>query len=178
MPIREVLETERLVLREFTLADLDSLHGILSDPVTMSFWPKPFDRAATQRWIERARESYATHGFGRYAVTLKQTGELIGDCGFLRVEVNGVPENDLGYILAKNHWGRGYATEAARGCLRYGFEQLRLARIVANMESKHLKSKKVAETIGMRFECEFINQRNRNLPTLLFSQTSSEQRQP
>lgn len=159
--------TSRLVLRRFTLADLPTLHAILSDPVTMQFWPAPFDLAATERWVQRSLDAYA-NGFGRYALILKNSGALIGDAGLMHIDVNGNPENDLGYILDKSYWGQGLATEAAASILEYG-KYLGLTRIVASMETKHLASRRVAEKVGFRFEYEFINARNRNLPTSLLA---------
>jgi len=167
--MQTTLETDRLRLRELTRDDVGPLHSILSDPVTMQFWPQPFDLEAVERWVQRSMDSYRDLGFGRYAVLLKSTGELIGDCGFMKVEVNGVQENDLGYIIDKQYWGQGYAAEAAKACLQYGLTNLKMKRIVASMESKHLASKAVAEKIGLYLEREFINTRNRNLPTFLFS---------
>jgi RimJ/RimL family protein N-acetyltransferase len=154
---------------ESALADTDRLYQTFSDPVTMQFWPKPFDREGAESWVQRALSAYHELGFGRYAVILKASGEWIGDCGFMRTQVNGSQENDLGYIFDKKYWHRGLATEAAAACLRYGWKNLGMRRIVANMETKHLASKAVAEKIGMRLEREFLNPRNRNLPTFLFS---------
>jgi [ribosomal protein S5]-alanine N-acetyltransferase len=164
--MEKVLETERLILRKFTEKDLPQLHEILSNPETMKFWPAPFTLEQTQRWLNR---SITANKLTRYAVILKENGELIGDFGFMRTEVNGVEENDLGYIFSKEYWGKGLATEAASTCLKYGKEILQLERIVASMENKNIASKRVAEKIGMKLEREFINARNRNLPTLLFS---------
>lgn len=165
----QILETDRLILREITPADTDRLHQILSDPITMQFWPKPFDRDGAERWVHRSVTAYRDLGFGRYAVILKSSGELIGDCGFMRVEVNGVEENDLGYILDRKFWNQGFATEAAKACLHYGLHELKMKRIVASMETKNLASKAVAKKIGLRLEREFLNARNRDLPTYLFS---------
>lgn len=167
--MRKILETDRLILRELTLEDVDRIYQILSDPITMQFWPKPFDYEGAERWVRRSVEAYRDLGFGRYAIVLKPLGLLIGDCGFMRVEVNGVQENDLGYILDKKYWNQGFATEAAKACLQHGLEQLKMNRIVASMETKNLASKAVAEKIGLRLEREFTNPRNRDLPTFLLS---------
>jgi RimJ/RimL family protein N-acetyltransferase len=104
----------------------------------MQFWPKAFDRAGSERWVQRSIDAYRDLGFSRYGIILKSSGELIGDCGFMRIEVNGVQENDLGYILDKKYWGQGYATEAAKACLQYGFDKLNMKRIVASMETESL----------------------------------------
>jgi ribosomal-protein-alanine N-acetyltransferase len=163
------LETERLLLRKLTIADVEAMHRILSDPVTMQFWPKPFDLEGSRRWVQRSIDAYEQTHLGRFAIILKEDGRLAGDCGFMRSEVNGVQENDLGYILGKEFWGKGFATEAAAACLKYGITVLGLKRIVASMATHHLASKRVAEKIGLKLEREFINSRNRDLPTFLLS---------
>jgi [ribosomal protein S5]-alanine N-acetyltransferase len=166
--VEKILETERLILRRLNLADIEPMAAILADPKTMQFWPKPFDNGSAERWVKRSLGAYSS-GLGRFAVILKSERRLIGDCGFMRTEVNGVLENDLGYILDNAFWGKGLATEVAHACLQYGIKSLGLRRIVASMETKHLASKAVAEKIGFQMELEFINSRNRNLPTYLLS---------
>ncbi len=85
----------------------------------MSFWPAPFTTEQTSQWIERSIKSYAENGFGRFAVELKESGKLIGDCGILISELDRKPEYDLGYIIYAEYWGKGYGTEAARSALEY-----------------------------------------------------------
>jgi ribosomal-protein-alanine N-acetyltransferase len=163
------IETDRLILRPMIPDDIDTMYKILSDPITMRFWPAPFDRPATERWVKRSIDSFREFGFGRFAMINKSSGELIGDCGFMRTEVNGALENDLGYILDRAYWGQGLASEAARACLDHGLKNLGFSRIVASMETGHLASKAVAEKIGLRVQLEFRNQRNRGLATFLMA---------
>ncbi|HEY9657554.1 MAG TPA: GNAT family N-acetyltransferase, partial [Allocoleopsis sp.] len=87
-----LLETKRLLLREMTLQDVDELLAVFSDPEAMQFYPKPFDRPMTQAWIERNIQRYAQDGFGLWAVILKESGKLIGDCGLVMQEVDGEAE--------------------------------------------------------------------------------------
>jgi RimJ/RimL family protein N-acetyltransferase len=82
-----VLETPRLSLREFQFEDLDALAAILSDPETMRYYPMSFDRAGVADWIQRNRTRYANDGYGLWAMILKSTCELIGDCGLVRQNV-------------------------------------------------------------------------------------------
>ena len=164
-----VWTSERLLLRRWTLDDLDALHAILSDPTTMRFWPAPLDRNATGAWIERNLQRYREDGFGRWALLLRRSGELIGDCGLMRLPVDGRVENDLGYIVHHPFQGHGYATEVAAACLRYAIDTLQLTRVVANMPADHHASARVAEKIGMHLERSFRNPRNRDLPTLLYA---------
>lgn len=163
-----VAETSRLVLRVFQPEDVGDFYRIVSDSENMKFWPTPFDRPKAEGWIERSIENYSQSRLSRFAVVFKQSGKLIGDCGFIRLNVNGHDEWDLGYILDMAYWGEGLATEAALAALEYG-KSVGLKRIVANMATDHLASKRVAEKIGMTMECTFNNTRNRNLPTFLLA---------
>ncbi|MBY9078838.1 GNAT family N-acetyltransferase [Paenibacillus sp. HN-1] len=164
----KVLETERLIIRQYTTGDFDVIYGILSDPVTMSFWPKPFDKEQVTHWIERNMRSYQENGFGRWLIVLKERDVIIGDCGIMKSEINSKLENDLGYIIDQHYWKQGYGTEAARACMHYAFDGLQLDSICINMPVDHVSSRRVAELIGMKLETEFNNSRNRNIRTYLF----------
>jgi [ribosomal protein S5]-alanine N-acetyltransferase len=178
-----MLETERLILRPWTYEDHESLHRILSDPVTMQFWPAPFTPEQTRGWISNILAHYATHGYGRMAVVLRASGAIIGDCGVMNLEINGRPEHDLGYIIHHPYWRQGYAVEAASACLSHSIDTLGLTRVVANMAVDHTGSMRVAERLGMRRERTFANPRNRGIMTHLYvfecdrpSQTGSSER--
>ncbi len=162
-----MIETPRLLLREYTLEDVPTLHRIQSDATTMKFWASPFTEANTRSWIERAIASYESNGFGRYAGILKSTNSHIGDVGMMRVPVNGKDEIDLGYIIHADHWRNGYGIEAATAILQFGMEK-KLPRIVANMAHDNIASQRVAERLGMMKELEFINARNRDILTYLY----------
>jgi len=164
-----ITETSRLLIREYFASDMPLLHKILSDPETMGFWPEPFSPGQTKAWIERSLNSYKKKGFGRCAVVLRETGELIGDAGILKSEINGKTENDLGYIIHYPFWNNGYGTEAAGAILARSLDSVGLRRIVSNMAYNHHASARVAEKIGMKKELEFINRRNRGLLTFLYS---------
>jgi [ribosomal protein S5]-alanine N-acetyltransferase len=163
-----IAETERLLLCPYEKGDAAILHPIVSDPITMSHYPDPFSMERTKAWIQRSLDLYSSEGFGRYGVKLKTTGEYIGDVGFFRSVVNGKEEIDLGYILAKEYWGRGYATEAARACLDLAKKHRWFSRIVIQMAHENVPSRKVAERLGARLELDFVNPKNRDLPTHLF----------
>lgn len=164
-----VMETPRTVLREYQTDDLMPLHVILSDPITMQFWPAPFTPEATTGWIDRQIRGYAERGYGRWAVLDRQSGEQIGDVGFLYTEVNRQMEIDLGYIIHYPYWRQGFAFETAQACLDYARSQLPIGRVVANMAHDHVASRRVAEKLGMHFAGDFLNTRNRNIRTLLYT---------
>jgi RimJ/RimL family protein N-acetyltransferase len=153
--VNVVLETERLLLREFAPEDVGALEGILGDPVAMQYYPVPFDRAEVENWIRRNRARYRDCGFGLWAMLLKDSGELIGDCGcFVRVfeELGGNAEFELGWHVRRDLWGRGYATEAARCCIDYAFSSLGAERIIALVRPENKSSCRVAEKSGMNCE--------------------------
>jgi [ribosomal protein S5]-alanine N-acetyltransferase len=151
-----ILETERLILREFAPEDLDSLAAVLCDPHTMRFYPAPLDRAGVFEWIDRNRRRYADMGHGLWAMLLKQTGEVIGDCGLTIQNIDGVDEIEIGYHVRHDHWGHGYAPEAARSCRDYGFANLNVERLISLIRPENLPSRRVAEKIGMHLWKEVI----------------------
>ena len=170
-----MIETNRLILREWEQADLNDLYKILSDPETMSFWPEPFSREGVQSWIDHSKQSFKEFGFGRMAILLKDSKKIIGDCGFKRATIDGKEENDLGYIVYKDYWGQGFGSEATLAALKFGIQELGLRRIVANMEVTHLASRAIAEKMGLTLEKTFLNPRNRNKKTLLLSWNVGEE---
>ena len=144
-----ILETQRLLLREFVPEDVDALAAILSDPETMRFYPAPLDLAAVGAWIERHRQRYADAGHGLWAMILKSSGELIGDCGLTRQIVDGADEIEIGYHVRRDLWGRGYAPEAARACQDYGFTRLGVDHLISLIRPENLPSRRVAEKTGL-----------------------------
>jgi RimJ/RimL family protein N-acetyltransferase len=155
--IRFPIETDRLLLRPFTLADAEALHEVWGDPAAERFggpgWPRPETVDDTRRYLEPIVAGQAERGYASWAVIEKTSGRLIGDCGLFLADGVG-PEIELAYGLAPDVWGRGYATEAAAACVRVGFEQLGVARIVADVDLSNTASIRVLEKIGMRLERE------------------------
>ena len=147
--MKVILETPRLTLREFVPEDAVALSLVLSDPETMRFYPAPFDRAGVDDWIDRNRRRYASDGVGLWAMVLKSTGELIGDCGIMKQEVDGEPWYEIGYHLRREFWGQGLATEAAQACKAWGFDHLTVDRMISLIRPENLPSRRVAERNGM-----------------------------
>jgi RimJ/RimL family protein N-acetyltransferase len=147
-----ILETERLFLRSFTPEDGQLVYDLNKDPDVTIYTGDPV------RNLDHAQEilesnilpQYALYNHGRWAVHEKEGGAFIGWCGLkTRSERNN--EIDLGYRFVKNSWGKGYATEAAFACLKYGFEKLGLHRIVGRAMPGNAASVKVLEKIGMHY---------------------------
>lgn len=150
------LETERLRLRMFSPGDSFHLSAITRDPEVMRFIGegRPISKEETAANLESIISAFRHRGFGRWAVVYKETGRLIGYCGFsANVAVAGV---ELAYLLARPFWGRGLATEAARACLRYAFEELRLPSVSALTRPGNQRSRRVMEHLGMKFLRETV----------------------
>jgi [ribosomal protein S5]-alanine N-acetyltransferase len=145
----KIFETARLALREFAPEDATDLAKILSDPETMRFYPEPYDQEGVQRWIERNRERYKNDGVGLWAMVLKSTKELIGDCGIILQKVDGELLYEVGYHLRRDFWGHGLATEAAVACRDWAFANLKADRLVSLIRPENLPSRRVAERNGM-----------------------------
>lgn len=117
-----VLETPRLLLRELTAADFGALYDVLADSDIMRHYPYTFDERRVRGWISKNIERYRDFGFGLWAVVLKETGGMIGDCGITMQFINGRIEPEIGYHLHRDWQKRGYAREAARACRDWAFE--------------------------------------------------------
>jgi len=144
-----VLETSRLILREFVAEDRDALARVISDPETMRHYPAPYDLAGVEQWISRNRSRYVKDGHSLWGMVLKSSGELIGDCGLIRQEVDGDSLVEIGYHVRRDHWGKGLAPEAAAACRDYGFSRLGEPRLISLIRPENLPSRRVAEKVGM-----------------------------
>ena len=160
------LTTRRLVLRALTYDDLDPLASMLGDESALTYWGPPLTRQESRSWIERNLGRYEDDGFGRCAVILRATGELVGDCGLIATLVEARPEVELGWIVRRSHQGKGIATEAAAAWRDYAFDTLALERIVSMVSQKNVASRRVAEKLGMTVEREAMWG---GLPHLMYS---------
>jgi RimJ/RimL family protein N-acetyltransferase len=144
------LETERLRLRPMDVGDLDAFLAVVSDPFSMRFYPRPFDRAMARGWIERVRERYERDGIGLLAVCERSTGELIGDCGPMRMETGHGTFVELGWHTRPDRQGNGFASEAARACRDRVWEALDVDRLISIIRPENVPSWSVARSIGFR----------------------------
>lgn len=153
-----VASTERLILRHFHILDADVLSQVFGDPEVMRFG----DGVQTKEWIEQwlracLERYYRTWGFGPYAVVKKAGHDVIGYCGlFYFPDINGQPEVEIGYRLARAAWGKGYATEAVSAVRDFAFKTLTLKRLIAIIDPDNTASIRVAQKIGMRYEQEVM----------------------
>ena len=150
-----ILETERLLLRRFTMPDYVALDNLLGCNVVMaSSMSGSLNGDQIKVWLETQIEVYKSNeGVDVLAVVEKRSAELIGYCGLFHfADIDGVPEIEIGYRLVQAVWGNGYATEAACAIRDYAFSQLKLPRLVALIEPTNTRSIRVAEKIGMNYE--------------------------
>lgn len=152
------LESERLLLREFVKSDFEAVHEYARDPDVVRYmeWG-PNGREATRKFIDIALawQKESDRQIYEFAVTLKSENVLIGACG-VRISPSDPGQADIGYCYNKMYWRQGYAAEAGRCLLIFGFEKLELHRIVATCDTENLGSSGVMEKIGMRREGHFI----------------------
>ena len=145
----------RLILRPMRADDVDDLLQVFSDPrVVAAFGSPPFDRAQMERWIRRNLDHQERHGYGLFAVVLRENDLLIGDCGLEWKEIDGRPEAELGYDLRSDYWGCGLATEAATTVRDYAFGELVLPRLVSLIQTGNVASRRVVEKVGMHLDRE------------------------
>lgn len=142
-------ETERLLLRRLSLADLDFVAEMLADPEVMEFWPRPYTREEAAGWIRRQQGRYEEDGHGYWLAVRRGEDMPVGQIGVLRVEVDGAPESALGYMIHRPYWRRGYATEGAAACRDWALEALRRPRVVTLVRPGNLASLGVARKLGM-----------------------------
>ena len=165
-----ILETKRLILREMVQDDFQDLADILQNPKVMYAYEHDFSENDVQVWLDRQIKRYKKYGFGLWAVILKDTNEMIGQAGLTIQPYKNTEVLEIGYLLKENFWHCGYAKEAAGGCKKYAFEYLNRDKVYSIIKSDNLASVRVAESIGMNKEDEFITQYyNGNMLHFLYS---------
>lgn len=144
-----ILETERLYLREMDQGDFDALCDILQDEKTMYAYEGAFSDAEVREWLDRQLSRYERWGFGLWAAVLKETGEMIGQCGLTMQPWKDVEVLEIGYLFCRRYWHKGYATEAARACRQYAFETLDAKEVCSIIRDTNTASQNVAIRNGM-----------------------------
>ncbi len=158
--MKKILETERLFLREMSLDDYDSLYKVLADPEIMQHYPYTFDEERVRAWIERNMNRYKDNGFGLWAVCLKETGEMIGDCGLTLQNIEGEMLPEIGYHIRKDQQHKGFAKEAASAVRDWAFTNTDYPALYSYCKYTNVPSFKTAEAIGMHFLKEYPDEAN------------------
>ena len=155
-----VLETQRLWLREMKPDDFRALFPVLGDPETMRHYPCAFDEQHVKDWIERNMNRCRKDDFGLWAVCLKDTGEMISDCGLTLQNINGEMLPEIGYHIRRDCQRKGYANEAAKAVRDWAFRNTDYQALYSCCKYTNVPSVKTAESIGMHFVCEYPDETN------------------
>ncbi|NOQ74018.1 MAG: GNAT family N-acetyltransferase [Crocinitomix sp.] len=148
-PPKPIFETKRLQLRLFHLADAEAFYHLNKNIEVMRYTGDlAFESVEASRKFIRNYSAYTDYGFGRWTVVLKETNEILGWCGLKKLPDGMV---DLGYRFHQNHWGKGYATEAAEACIAFGFKELGITEIIGRTARANSASVRVLEKIGMKY---------------------------
>lgn len=143
------IETERLILREMMAEDLPALRKILQDPEVMYAYEHAFSEKEVIQWFENQLRRYWEDGFGLWAVVLKSSGKMIGQCGLTYQDFDGKRVVEVGYLFQKAFWHKGYAAEAAQACKRYAFDVLGQSEVYSIIRDNNIPSQQVAQKNGM-----------------------------
>lgn len=166
--MKKPIETERLVLREFQLTDVDGFFELESNPnVHLFVGNKPITHIDESRaYIEFVQQQYERFGTGRWAVLLKETNEFLGWSGikFITDEINGHQNfYEIGYRFIERHWGRGYATEAGKAFIDYAFNEMNVAAVYAYADENNVNSRTVLEKLGLSYVNSFEYQNEKEV---------------
>jgi len=164
----KILETQRLILRRMVPDDLDNLYRLYRDPEIRRYFPEgTLTYTETKEELDWFLDGHPRHPeLGLWATIHKETNQFIGRCGLLPWTIDGRDEVEVAYLLAKEFWGQGLATEAARAIAQYAFEKLRVPRLICLVDRDNRASIHVATKIGMSFEKEGKDEKG---PFLLYS---------
>jgi len=155
-----ILKTERLFLREMDRNDYDALYRVLADSTIMQHYPFTFDESRVRDWIRRNLNRYQENRFGLWAVCLKDTGEMIGDCGLTLQNINGEMLPEIGYHIRRDCQRKGYAKEAAKAVRDWAFRNTDYPALYSYCKYTNIPSLRTAESIGMHFACEYPDEAN------------------
>ena len=155
-----IIETERLLLREMTEEDFPALYKVLADSEIMKHYPDVFDENRVRNWILRNIERYRVFGFGLWAVCLKATGEMIGDCGLTMQFINGEIKPEIGYHIRADQQRKGYAKEAAIAVRDWTFNNTPFQIVYSYMKYTNEPSVKTAISYGCKQVDEYKGDEN------------------
>ena len=152
-----ILDTPRLFLREMNEKDYDALYLVLADSDIMKHYPYIFDEKRVKGWIEKNIERYRVFGYGLWAVCLKETEEMIGDCGLTMQNINGTVCPEIGYHIRRDCQRKGYAKEAASAVRDWTFKNTQFNVVYSYMKKDNIASVATAKAIGMHKSDEYVD---------------------
>lgn len=164
------LASQRLRYRPITAADFDNVCSFLQDIEVMYAWEFAFSDEQVHEWLAKNQKRYDTSGYGYFACETIVDGQFVGVAGFMDDQMEGKPCTEIAYLFVKQHWGKGYAAEAAATMRDYAFTYYAIPTLVAQIKPDNLSSRKVAEKIGMSVTGEFIKPyMGRQIPHLIYT---------
>lgn len=164
------IKTKRLLLREMQQSDYKDLCKMLQDKEVMYAYEGPFSDEEAQNWLNKMLYRYQEDGFGLYAVILKETGEMIGQCGLTLQDYKNEKVVEIGYLFQKAYWHRGYAIESASACKEYAFTVLDVGQVFSIIRDTNIASQNVARRNGMEKIDTFVKHyRGIDMPHDVFS---------
>lgn len=167
------LKTQRLAFRRLRSDDFDNLCKILQDEKAMYAYEHAFSDEEVKEWLDKQLARYRIYGFGLWAVTLRETGEFIGQCGLTVQNTDQGQALEIGYLFRREFWHCAYATEAAQACKKFAFETLGAKEVCSIIRKNNLPSRRVAERNGMTVKGEFVKHYyGMDMPHLIYSATN------
>lgn len=167
---KNIVNTDRLYLREMNQNDIDDLKEILMDEEVMYAYNGAFSLEECNSWLKNQLSRYETYGFGLWAVILKDSNEMIGQCGLTVQDFNGKNYLEVGYLFKKRYWKNGYATEASKACIDYAFEKLNADSVCSIIRDTNINSINVAKRNGLKEDGYMIKHyRNVDMPHIKYS---------
>ena len=169
MESKYIFKSQRLGFREWNTNDLAEFSELNADSEVMEYFPTLLSEDETLQFIERLNKHYKENGYTYFATEILETGEFIGFIGIAYQDYDSAytPNVDIGWRLKKSAWGKGYATEGALRCLKFGFEDRGLEKIISVCTAKNTKSEHVMKKIGMKKISEFNHPKLKDYPELM-----------
>lgn len=151
------LYTERLMLRKIETSDVFDMYEYSKNPSVTEYllWFPHYDIKVTKQYLKYLQTMYNRNSYYDWGVVLRQTGKMIGTCGFSHFDKENM-SGEIGYVLNPDYWGQGIAAECAKRVIRFGFDNLGLHRVTVRILEGNTQSIKVAEKLGMRYESTHV----------------------
>jgi len=173
--LKEIITTERLILREMSMEDLPDMRKIVQDGQTMRAWNGAWSEEETVAGLKKQLNSYYENGFGRWAVILKETGITVGMCGLQWCNTDKDKVLEIGYLFNRAYWHNGYASESARACKDYAFNILNYDEVFSLVKDNNYPSMNVAIRNNMLVRGRFVkNYKGEDMMHYIFSARKNE----
>lgn len=150
------IESERLGLRRLTDSDFDTIAVFLKDPEVMYAWGHGFSDEEVRQWLDKNLKRYDKDGYAFFLAIEKETQKPVGVIGIIHNEINGAQRWEIGYIIDKRYWRKGFAKEGSGACLAHAFSKMGLEEMVFQMRTDNIASQRVAESLGAQREGEYV----------------------